>query len=131
MLTTESLNQITKNITTQNNPVTIRATCVAQLAPAVFVLLVEIEVEVPGEDIEEVLIIRITPAQAVVLIPQFGLCTIVGTDQITTPAPGREVNLICSFLFGREVFLVFDVETNTTNELVLVRVLLCPIVGKN
>ncbi|MEW9079602.1 MULTISPECIES: spore coat protein [Clostridia] len=129
MLTTESLNQITKNIVTQNGPVTIGATCVAQLAPADFVLLVEIEVEVPGEAIEEVLIIRITPAQAAALILQIGLCSIVGPDEIPTPEPGTEVNLICSFVFGNEVFLVFDVETSTTDDLVLVRVPLCPIVG--
>ncbi|WP_246582724.1 spore coat protein [Clostridium mobile] len=120
---------ITSNMTNCDNPVTIGATCVAQLAPAVFVLLVEIEVEVPGQDIEEVLIIRITPAQAAALIPQVGLCRIVGPDEIPTPAPGRDVDLICAFVFGQNVFLVFDVETNTTDELVLVRVPLCPIVG--
>lgn len=112
-----------------NNPVTIGATCVAELEPNVFVLLVEIEVEVPGPDIEEVLIIRLTPAQAAALIPQVGRCRIVGANEIPTPAPGREVNLICSFVFGNNIFLVFDVETNRTNELVLVRVPICPIVG--
>ncbi len=112
-----------------DDPISIGAACVAELAPNVFVLLVEIEVEVPGEDIEEVLIIRITPAQAAELIRSVGRCEIVGPDEIPTPAPGREVNLICAFLFGRNVFLVFDVETRTTDELVLVRVPLCPIVG--
>ncbi|MBY6953233.1 hypothetical protein [Clostridium botulinum] len=111
------------------DPVTIGATCVAELAPNVFVLLVEVEVEVTGEDIQQVLIIRITPAQAAELIREVGRCRIVGPDQIPTPAPGREVTLICSFVFGENVFLVFDVETNTTDELVLVRVPLCPIVG--
>jgi len=113
----------------QNNPVTIGATCVAELEPNVFVLLVEIEVEVPGPDIEEVLIIRLTPAQAAALIPQVGRCIIVGPNEIPTPGPGREVNLICSFVFGDNIFLVFDVETNRTDELVLVRVPICPIVG--
>jgi len=113
----------------QNDPVEIGATCVAELEPNVFVLLVEIEVEVPGPDIEQVLIIRLTPAQAAVLIPQVGRCTIVGPNQIPTPAPGREVTLICGFVFGENIFLVFDVETNTTDELVLVRVPICPIVG--
>jgi len=113
----------------QNNPVTIGATCVAELEPNVFVLLVEVEVQVPGPDIEEVLIIRLTPAQAAALIPQVGRCTIVGPDQIPTPAPGREVTLICAFVFGQNIFLVFDVETNTTDDLVLVRVPICPIVG--
>ncbi|KEJ02033.1 spore coat protein [Clostridium botulinum] len=111
------------------DPVTIGATCVAELAPNVFVLLVEVEVEVTGENIQQVLIIRITPAQAAELIRSVGLCRIVGPNEIPTPAPGREVTLICSFVFGQNVFLVFDVETNTTDELVLVKVPLCPIVG--
>lgn len=113
----------------QSSPVEIGAACVAELAPNVFVLLVEVEVEVPGEDIEEVLIIRLTPAQAAALIPQVGRCRIVGPDQIPTSTPGRDVDLICAFVFRGNVFLVFDVETNTTDELVLVRVPLCPIVG--
>ncbi|WP_027622908.1 hypothetical protein [Clostridium lundense] len=112
----------------QDDPVTIGATCVAELAPNVFVLLVEVEVEVTGEEIEEVLVIRITPAQAAELIRSVGRCEIVGPDEIPTPAPGREVNLICAFVFGQNVFLVFNVETNRTDELVLVRVPLCPIV---
>ncbi|MBE6068528.1 MAG: spore coat protein [Clostridium lundense] len=123
-----------QNLTTndrryQSSPVEIGATCVAELAPNVFVLLVEVEVEVPGEDIEEVLIIRLTSAQAAALIPEVGRCRIVGPDQIPTPGPGRDVDLICAFVFRGNVFLVFDVETNTTDELVLVRVPLCPIVG--
>ncbi|WP_242844712.1 spore coat protein [Clostridium botulinum] len=113
----------------QDDPVTIGATCVAELAPNVFVLLVEVEVEVLGETIQEVLIIRITPAQAAELIRSVGLCEIVGPNEIPTPAPGREITLICSFVFGQNVFLVFDVETRTTDELVLVKVPLCPIVG--
>ena len=61
--------QITDNYQKcQDDPISIGAACVAELAPNVFVLLVEIEVEVPGEDIEEVLIIRLTPAQAAGLI---------------------------------------------------------------
>lgn len=127
MFTTESLAQIANNVTNQNNPITIGAACVAELAPNSFVLLVEIEVQVPGQDIEEVLIIRLTPVQAAALIPQVGRCRIV--DQFPTPTPGREVNLICGFAFGQDIFLVFDVETNTTDELVLVRVPSCPIVG--
>lgn len=119
------------NIMSQNRPVRIGATCVAELAPNVFVLLVEVEVNVLGDQIEEVLVIRITPAQAAALIRSVGRCTIVGPDEIPTSTPGREVNLICAFVFGRNVFLVFDVETNTTDELVLVRVPLCPIVGEN
>ncbi|WP_017415916.1 MULTISPECIES: hypothetical protein [Clostridium] len=127
MFGTEFQSQVANNLITQNSPVTIGSACVAELENNVFVLLVEIEVQVPGPDIEQVLIIRLTPAQAAVLIPQVGRCRIV--NQIPTQAPGREVNLICGFAFGQNIFLVFDVETNTTDELVLVRVPSCPIVG--
>lgn len=109
--------------------ITIGATCVAELAPNVFVLLVEIEINVMGEEIEEVLVIRITPAQAAELIRLVGRCQIVGPNEIPVPAPGRDVSLICAFVFDGNVFLVFDVETNTTDELVLVRVPLCTIIG--
>lgn len=132
MFTGESKNLPANEIINQNTPVEIGATCVAELAPNVFVLLVEIEVQVPGEDIEEVLIISLTPAQAAALLPPIGTlsrCQIVGPDEIPTPEPGVEVNLICAFVFRGNVFLVFDVETSTTDELVLVRVPLCPIVG--
>ncbi|KIN81942.1 hypothetical protein [Clostridium botulinum] len=129
-MSVEESQNITDNaIRCQDDPITIGAACVAELAPNVFVLLVEIEVEVTGENIEEVLIIRITPAQAAELIRSVGHCQIVGPDEIPTPAPGREVTLICSFVFGENVFLVFDVETSTINDLVLVRVPLCSIVG--
>lgn len=130
MSTQESQNQSIKNETMcQNRPVTIGATCVAELAPNVFVLLVEIEITVMGQETEQVFVIRITPAQAAALIRLIGRCQIVGPDEIPTSAPGREVNLICAFVFGENVFLVFDVETNRTDELVLVRVPLCTIVG--
>ncbi|KAJ49611.1 hypothetical protein BD780_001104 [Clostridium tetanomorphum] len=112
----------------ENDPVRIGATCVAELAPNVFVLLVEIEITVLGEEIQEVLVIRITPAQAAELIQSVGRCLIVGPDEIPTPAPGREVNLICAFVFGENAFLVFNIETSSRDELVLVRVPLCPIV---
>ncbi|WP_097028435.1 spore coat protein [Clostridium peptidivorans] len=129
MATPNSSNLTANDRRCQRSPVEIGATCVAELAPGVFVLLVEVEVEVPGTDIQEVLIIRLTPAQAAALIPQVGRCRIVGPDQIPTSGPGRDVTLICAFVFDGNAFLVFDVETNTTDELVLVRVPLCPIVG--
>ncbi len=128
MITPESKNIADNDRRCQQDPVTIGATCVAELVPNVFVLLVEVEVEVLGEDIQEVLVIRITPAQAAELIRSVGRCQIVGPDEIPTPAPGREVTLICAFVFGENAFLVFDVETNRTDDLVLVRVPLCPIV---
>lgn len=117
------------NLSTPDAPVEIGATCVAEIAPNVFVLLVEVEINVRPEVIEEVLVIRITPAQAAQLIRSVGRCEIVGPDEIPTSTPRRQVNLICAFVFDGNAFLVFDVETNTTDDLVLVRVPLCPIVG--
>lgn len=110
-------------------PVEIGATCIAEIAANVFVLLVEVKIAVVPEEIEEVLVIRITPAQAAQLIPSIGRCEIVGPDEIPTPATGRNVDLICTFVFGGNAFLVFDVETRTTDDLVVVRTPICPIVG--
>lgn len=126
MNSTQSANSASNNVIAQQNPVRIGAQCVARIDDT-FLLLVEIEVQVPGEDIEQVLIIRLTPAQAAALIPVVGLCRIVST--IPTPAPGRDVDFICAFVLDGNVFLVFDIETSTTDELVLVRAPLCPIVG--
>lgn len=125
-MNTPNLN--TENTVNQNRSIRIGATCVAEIAPGVFVLLVEIEINVLGQEREEVLVIRLTPAQAAALIRIVGRCRIVGPDDIPTSGPGREVNLICAFVFDGFVFLVFDVETNNTDELVLVRVPLCTIV---
>lgn len=91
-------------------------------------MLVEIELTVAGTEIEQVLIFRITAAQFAVLraggIP---LCQIVTT--VPTPAPGKTVELICTFIVDGFAFLVFDVETATTDVLVLVRSPLCTIIG--
>ncbi|WP_097028431.1 spore coat protein [Clostridium peptidivorans] len=128
MITPESPNPTANDKMCQRSPVGIGATCVAELAPNVFVLLVEVEVEVPGEDIQEVLIIRLTPAQAAALIPEVGRCLIIDKDDPVIVDPGAQINLICVFVFGENAFLVYDVETNTTDRLVLVRIPLCPIV---
>ncbi|WP_246582726.1 hypothetical protein [Clostridium mobile] len=72
---------------------------------------------------------RISPALAAELIPLVGRCRIVCLDEIPTPAPEREVNLICAFVFGGNAFLVFNVETNRRDELVLVRIPLCKVIG--
>lgn len=121
------INQIIKEQMRNNNPmcndpISIGATCVAQIEGRFF-LLVEIEIEVIGNEIERVIIFEITAAQAAALIAAGVMrCQIVNT--IPTPGPGKEVNLICTFVVGRNSFLVFDVE-NATDRLVLVRVPLC------
>ena len=120
-----------ENLITQNRPVRIGATCVAEIAPNVFVLLVEIEIDVLGQEREEVLVIRLRPDQAAALIRLVGRCRVVGPNEIPTSAPGRDVDLICAFVFDGFAFLVFDVETNNTDELVLVRVPLCTILRQN
>lgn len=105
-----------------NDIISIGATCVAQISGRFF-LLIEIEIDVAGREIEEVIIIEITSAQAAALIAAGVMrCQIVNT--IPT---GREVNLICAFVVGENVFLVFNVE-NEIDRLVLVRVPLCTII---
>lgn len=108
-----------------NEPIEIGATCVAQIEGRFF-LLIEIEIDVVGFEKEEVIIFEITAAQAAALIASGVMrCQIV--DTIPTPGPGQEVNLICAFVVGQNVFLVFNVE-NATDRLVLVRVPLCTII---
>lgn len=105
-----------------NDIISIGATCVAQISGRFF-LLIEIEIDVAGREIEEVIIIEITSAQAAALIAAGVMrCQIVNT--IPT---GREANLICAFVVGENVFLVFNVE-NEIDRLVLVRVPLCTII---
>jgi hypothetical protein len=118
--------QLTNDVlSTLGSIISIGATCIAEIEGQFF-LLVEIEIVVAGEEIEQVIVIRISAAQAAIL-RNLGieLCTIVTT--IPTPTPGVEVNLICVFVVGNFAFLVFDVENNT-DELVLVRVPLCTVI---
>lgn len=109
-----------------SEPISIGATCIAEIDDQFF-LLVEIEVEVPGDDIEQVVIFNITEDQAEDLM-EAGVeeCTIV--DHITKPSPGTKIDLLCVFVVGNFAFLVFDVE-NSTDEFLLVRVPLCLVVG--
>ncbi|WMM26310.1 hypothetical protein RBU61_06450 [Tissierella sp. MB52-C2] len=117
--------QVASRTSTCNDPIGIGATCVAQIDGRFF-LLIEIEIEAAGFEREEVIIFEITAAQAAALIAAGVMrCRIVTT--IPTPGPGQEVNLICAFVVGQNVFLVFNVE-NATDQLVLVRVPLCTIV---
>ncbi len=111
-----------QDINTQrcNDPVSIGATCVAQIDGRFF-LLVEVEIGVMGNEREEVIVIEITAAQAAALIAAG-----VMRCQIITTIPPRG-NLICAFVVGQNTFLVFNVE-NATDRLVLVRVPLCRII---
>ncbi|MBU5313424.1 hypothetical protein KQI38_15475 [Tissierella carlieri] len=102
-----------------NDPIMIGATCVAQIDGRFFLL---IEIDVMGNEREEVIIFEITAAQAALIASGVMRCQIVNT--IPT---GREVNLICVFVVGQNAFLVFNVE-NATDRLVLVRVPLCTII---
>jgi hypothetical protein len=105
-----------------NDPISVGATCVVQIDDSLF-LLIEIEINILGREIEEVIITEITAAQAAVLIAEGVMrCQIV----VTIPT-GRGTNLICTFVVGTNVFLVFNVE-NMTDRLVLVRVPLCTII---
>lgn len=102
--------------------IALGARCIAEI-DGMFFLLVEISV---GQT-RTVIIFRITAAQAAALL-RAGIprCQIVTT--IPVSMPGRQVTLICAFVVGANVFLVFLVE-NMAERLVLVRVPLCPIVG--
>ncbi len=102
------------------DPIFTVTSCVAQIDGRFF-LLVEIEIE--GTEIEQFTIREITAAQAAILIAAGVMrCQIV--DTIPT---GREVEIICAFVVGANVFVVFSVE-NATDRLVLVRVPLCTII---
>lgn len=109
------------NAVTQCDPITIGARCIAEISGRFF-LLIEIETD----DIERVVVIRISAAQAAVLLAA-GVMRCRIQDTIPVATPGGEVNLICAFVEGNEVFVVFNVE-NTTDELVLVRVPLCMVI---
>lgn len=109
----------------QNEPIEIGATCVAQIEGRFF-LLIEIEIDVVGNERQEVIIFEITGAQAAALIAGgVPRCQIVNT--IPTPSPGMEVSLICVFVVGQNAYLVFNVE-NATDRLILVRVPLCSVI---
>ncbi len=99
------------------------ANCIAEINGNFF-LLVEIQIG----NLEEVFVIRISAAQAAQLINAgVKLCQIATT--IPTPTPGTEVTLVCAFVEGQNAFLVFNVRTTTTSELVLVRTPLCTVIG--
>ncbi len=105
-----------------NDPISIGPSCVAQIDGRFF-LLIKIEIDVRGNEREDVIVIEITATQAAALIAAGVMrCQIVNT--IPT---GREVELICAFAVGQNVFLVFNVE-NATDRLVLVRAPLCRII---
>lgn len=114
--------QVSKAETRIDEVSSIGANCIAEINGNFF-LLVEIEIG----DFEDVFVFRISAALAAQLLRSgVELCEIVTT--IPTPSPGTEVNLICVFVVGENAFLVFNVE-NTTDELVLVRVPLCTVIG--
>lgn len=105
----------------QASEVTIGAVCIAQIGNRFF-LLVEFETST----MEQVVIFRITSAQASSLLNRgIPLCEIV--EEIPQPTPTTDVEFVCVFIVGNQAFLVFDVETEDTDELVLVRADICPI----
>jgi putative Ca2+/H+ antiporter (TMEM165/GDT1 family) len=105
--------------------VRIGAVCIAEIGDQFF-LLVEFETEVAGMEIERVVVFKISAIEAAILMRlNVRRCRIVTT--IPTETAGREVKLICAFVVGEFVFLVFDVENGGDN-LVLVRVPLCTVI---
>ena len=101
-----------------NNIVTIGANCLVQVNNRFF-LVAEIEVSAPGVEIDPRFFIEITAAQFEALKAAGEmLCTI--QDTIPVAQPGFTVEFKCIFFVEDQVFLVFDVE-NSTDENVLVR----------
>jgi len=106
--------------------VRVGATCIAKI-DGKFFLAVEIEVEVPGIDIEPVIFIRITEKQAEILL-RSGVkrCRIVDEEFWK---PGEKVEFKCILVVERMAFRVFEVE-NKEEVLVLVRSPRCPVIGE-
>ncbi|WP_352420797.1 spore coat protein [Proteiniborus sp.] len=119
------LNQVVEQMSSKETLINeisgIGASCIAEIN-GMFFLLIEIEIG----NLERVFVIRISAALAAQLLSSgVELCEIV--NRIPTSTPGTEVNLICAFVVGENVFLVFNIE-NDTDELILVRVPLCTII---
>ncbi|MBB4826210.1 hypothetical protein HNO89_003447 [Sporosarcina luteola] len=104
---------------TTNDVVTIGANCIIKNGDRFF-LLAEIEAEVPGVEIDPVVIIRITEEQAEKLIAGgLHLCPI--QNQPPVAPPGFEVEFKCIFQDNCRAFEIFEVE-NGTDDAVLVRI---------
>jgi hypothetical protein len=113
-------------IKSTQNVISIGGTCIADINGRFF-LLVEIEIVASGVDIQEVLAFRLTPEEAQALIAaDIQICRIV--NEIPEPGPEQEVEFKCVLIVGSQAFLVFEIE-NSTEELVLVRSEICPIIG--
>ncbi|MBC2582358.1 spore coat protein [Clostridium sp. DJ247] len=111
------MENIGTSILNQDSITRIISECVAEINGRFF-LLIKIEIG----NIEQVVVIRISRALAILLI-RSGIreCN----PQINIPPQG---DLICTFVVGNEAFLVFNVETTTTDRLVIVRSPLCQII---
>ncbi|OPX90214.1 MAG: hypothetical protein A4E53_01100 [Pelotomaculum sp. PtaB.Bin104] len=114
-------NVVTRKLPCVDHLIVVGETCIAEINGQFF-LLVEIEIDVPCVDIEQVVVFRLCPAEAQALLDAgVATCTIV--NEIPEGAEFR-----CVLVVDNQAFLVFEVE-NATEELVLVRADLCPIIG--
>lgn len=90
--------------------VSIGANCILQTRRNGFFLVVEIEVEANGVEIEEFVFIRISRREARVLLNAgVELCEIVSSRP---RSDDLEVEFICVFIVDGEAFALFDVENN-------------------
>lgn len=92
-----------------------------------FFLIVLIEIEAKGVDIERVVVFRLTPGEAAELIEAgIGLCEI--ADAAPQACTGVDSTFQCVLVIDDQAFLVFVVRKNNTVILLLVSVDLCPII---
>lgn len=101
--------------------VTLGAQCIVQIDGRFFLL---VEIETP---VERVIVIAITAAQFTALrLAGVPVCPIV--NQVPTAVAGTTVELRCTFIVGNEAFIVFEIESNTMERLIIVRSPLCTII---
>jgi len=104
----------------------IGATCMAEIDGQFFLL---VEIKIPDACIEQIVVFRLTSAEAKALQEAgFKTCEIV--CDLPKPCPGQGIEFKCVIVIDNQALLVFEIENNT-EELVLVRSALCPIIGQD
>ena len=104
----------------QEEVLEIGANCILRLEDRFF-LVVEVEADVPGVELEIFTIARIDKKTAKrLLCAGIELCEI--TNKVPKPTKGREVEFICIFIDRDMAFALFDVEEGGEDQAVFVRI---------
>ncbi|MFE1243555.1 hypothetical protein ACFW35_05430 [Fictibacillus sp. NPDC058756] len=104
----------------QEEVLEIGANCILRLKNRFF-LVVEIEADVPGVELEIFTIARIDKETARRLFDAgIEMCEV--TNKVPKPNKGREVEFICIFIDRDKAFALFDVEEGGEDEAVFVRI---------